>query len=57
MKIHWVVFILFHLHGQMDGVIVMGTSQIQIRKEREEKNSVIVTVFTRQSSQALFCVF
>jgi len=37
MKTQWVVFILFHLHGQMDRVILMGTSQIQISKEREKK--------------------
>jgi hypothetical protein len=31
----------------MDGVILMGTSQIQISKERE-KSGAIVTVFTRR---------
>ena len=44
MKIHWVVFILFLVHGQMEEVILMGTVQIQISKERGKKGSLIVTV-------------
>jgi len=56
MKTHWVVFILFHLREQMDGVILMGTSQIQISRERG-KNILIMTVFTRRSLQNFVLYF
>jgi hypothetical protein len=53
MKIHLAVFILFHVYGEMAGVILVGALE---GSKLVKKNGLILIVFARLPLQTFFCV-